>query len=88
MKKIAKLIYQYRYPRQKTLTNKLWKGEGNIGDCIQTIAVCNALNESDILLHSSLINLNRDDIRNYTGEEVILPMQAWYGNAYGVSCSK
>lgn len=86
MKKIAKLIYQYRYPRQKTLTDKLWKGEGNIGDCIQTIAVCNALNESDILLHSSLINLNRDDIRNYTGEEVILPMQAWYGNAYGVSC--
>lgn len=86
MCKIGKLIYQYRYPRQKTMSDKLWKGEGNIGDCIQTIAVCEALKQTGLNLKYVVEGINRDDMRNYEGESIFLPMQAWYGNSYGISC--
>jgi len=76
--KFARLIQQYKYDLSST-----WDKYGNIGDCIQNIAVENlykefGIKEKDILL------INRDEIHEYTGEEAVLLMQGWFGNVHNV----
>ena len=75
--KFARLIQQYKY------NSESWNGEGNIGDCIQNIAVRNLYKQMGIS-DNELVKINRDDIPNYSAEQVILPMQGWFGNVHGV----
>ena len=75
--KFARLIQQYKYNLES------WNGEGNIGDCIQNIAVRNLYKQMGIS-DNELVKINRDDIPNYSAEQVILPMQGWFGNVHGV----
>ena len=73
--KYARIIQQYKYDL------RTWNGDGNLGDCIQNLAVENLYNEMGI---NNLEKVNRDDIANYKGEKVILPMQGWFGNVHKV----
>ncbi len=75
--KFARLIQQYKYDL------KTWNGDGNIGDCIQNIAVKNLYEQLGIS-DSDLVKINRDEIADYSGEPVILPMQGWFGNVHQV----
>lgn len=75
--KFARLIQQYKYDL------KSWNGEGNIGDCIQNIAVKNLYKQTGIS-DDEVVKINRDDLADYSGEPVILPMQGWFGNVHGV----
>ena len=70
-----KQLYRYEVPD--------WKLDGNIGDCIQNIAVENLYKELGIL-SKDLIQINRDEINCYKGEKVLLPMQGWFGNTHNV----
>lgn len=77
--KFARLIQQYKYD----LTT--WNKKGNLGDCIQNLAVENLYKEMGI---ENLLKINRDEISKYNGEKVILPMQGWFGNVHGVFAAK
>ena len=76
--KFARLIHQYKYDLSSS-----WDKCGNIGDCIQNIAVENLYKEFGIN-ENEIIKINRDDIPNYSGEDVVLLMQGWFGNFYNV----
>lgn len=73
--KYARIIQQYKYDL------RTWNCNGNLGDCIQNLAVENLYKEMGI---NELVKVNRDDIANYKGEKVILPMQGWFGNVHNV----
>lgn len=73
--KYARIIQQYKYDL------KTWDKQGNLGDCIQNLAVENLYREMGI---ENLLKINRDEINEYTGEKAILPMQGWFGNVHGV----
>lgn len=73
--KYARIIQQYKYDL------KTWNGNGNLGDCIQNLAVENLYKEMGM---NDLAKINRDEISNYKGEKVILPMQGWFGNVHKV----
>ena len=60
-----------------------WDMYGNIGDCIQNLAVENIYTLLGIK-PDELVQINRDEISQYSGEKVLLPMQGWFGNLYGV----
>ena len=84
----GRLINAYRYVRGKVQTpngevSHLWNMNGNIGDCIQSIAVENLLVKLGIP-KDDLVKVNRDEIHEYDGEKCILPMQAWFCNYFGV----
>lgn len=74
---LARIMQQYRY------SPETWNGTGNIGDCIQNIAVENLYKEMGIS-DREITKINRDDIHLYNGQKVILPMQGWFGNAHNV----
>lgn len=73
----ARMNMQY-----KCLQELGWDGEGNLGDCIQNLAVRNLYSKINIF-DSDLIKVNRDDIPTYSGPECSLVMQAWYGDYMG-----
>lgn len=77
MVNFARLIMQYR-----CLRNVGWTGEGNLGDCIQNLAVRGIYARTGIL-DSDLIKVNRDDINTYDGKKCALVMQGWYGDYMG-----
>ena len=77
--KYARLIQQYKYDL------KTWNKRGNLGDCIQNLAVENLYKEMGI---ENFLKINRDEIQKYSGEKAILPMQGWFGNVHGVFAVK
>lgn len=82
--KYAKLFYQYRYALQSEIGTAGWAGGCNLGDNIQTLAVVNLYrNLTSPPQSEELVLLNRDDLQEYAGEKVILPMQGWFGMAAG-----
>lgn len=54
------------------------KGFVNIGDYIQTFAIDYIYKYMEIP-EDKIINIDRHALRSYTGEEVILPLNAWFG---------
>ena len=74
----ARLFMQYMYK-----TEEGWKKEGNIGDCIQNIAVENLYKKAGIPA-DELVLVNRDGLDKYCGEPVKLVMQGYFSCAYGV----
>lgn len=83
MKHYARIFNQYRYQASRTRKDGLWTKDGNIGDCIQSLAIENIYGKLGIDT-SALRLINRDDIKNYQGDKCILPMQAWFGHYAGV----
>lgn len=82
--KYAKLFYQYRYAMTQTEGDGGWGGACNLGDNVQTLAVLNLYQHlSNSPKAEDVVPLNRDDLQEYDGEEVILPMQGWFGMAAG-----
>lgn len=77
--RFARIIYQYRYDLSQTPEDDLWPGDGNLGDCMQSLAVENIYGKIGIP-ESELLHVNRDDIKKYNGEKCALIMQAWFGN--------
>ena len=78
--KYARFLYQYKYKMQQRPDDySLWPRDGNIGDCIQSIAVENIYRKAKIDVNEVLL-LNRDDINSYNGEPCKLVMQAWFGD--------
>lgn len=61
---------------------KGWKKEGNIGDCIQNIAV-EELYKKIGIQPNELTLVNRDNLQNYQGKPIKLVMQAYFSYAYG-----
>jgi len=58
-----------------------WNLVGNIGDCIQNLAVDNLYREFGI---PCKIKINHNAITDYKGEMALLPMQGWFGSTYNV----
>lgn len=73
---------RYKYEMQKhPLDWERWPRDGNIGDCIQSLAVKNLYDELGI---APVGIVNRDDLDCYCGEETVLPFQSWFGNYAGI----
>ena len=68
----GRLYMQYMYK-----TEEGWKKEGNIGDCIQNIAVENLYKKAGISA-DELILVNRDELDKYCGEAVKLVIQGYF----------
>lgn len=69
--RFARIIYQYRYDLSQTPEDDLWPGDGNLGDCMQSLAVENICGKIGIP-ESELLHVNRDDIKKYNGEKCAL----------------
>ena len=74
----ARMYIQYLYEVKNG-----WKKEGNIGDCIQNIAVENIYNKAGIS-PNNLTLINRDALNLYNGEPSNLIMQSYFAEAYKV----
>ncbi len=86
MKQYARIFNQYKYQMQKRPDDALWPRDGNIGDCIQSLAIENLYRKIGIAVET-LTLINRDDIRTYRGgggTRYVLPMQAWFADYAGV----
>ena len=82
--KYARFSNQYKYQMQKRPDDwTRWPRDGNIGDCIQSIAVENIYQKAGINVNDILL-VNRDDLNIYDGEECQLVMNAWFGNYAGI----
>ena len=82
--KYARMFNQYRYKMQKRPDDfSLWPRDGNIGDCIQCIAVENIYKKANIDIKQLLL-VNRDDLKTYDGEACKLVMQSWFGDYAGI----
>ncbi len=79
----ARIVNQYKYHRQKRPDGPLWPGDGNIGDCIQSLAAENVYEKAGIA-PGKLHYVNRDDIREYNGPKCRLLMQAWFADCCNV----
>ncbi|MDR1613194.1 MAG: polysaccharide pyruvyl transferase family protein [Planctomycetota bacterium] len=79
----TRMVNAYRYKASKSSDDGLWNRVGNIGDCIQALAVENIYGKLGIA-DNELVHVNRDEIPDYGGEPCLLPMQAWFGNYSGV----
>lgn len=73
----ARFFMQYMYKPENG-----WKKEGNIGDCVQNIAVENLYKKAGVSA-DELVLINRDGLPNYNGEPVRLVMQGYFAEAYG-----
>lgn len=76
--KFGRTINKYNYKSPP------WPKDGNIGDCIQSLAVENLYKKAGIEANE-LLHINRDDVKTYQGEEVALIMQGWFANYANVS---
>lgn len=74
----ARLYQKYKYELNS------WDKYGNIGDCIQNLAIESLYNELGL---TTLLKINRDELITYNGEPALLPMQGWFGNAHNVFAS-
>lgn len=55
----------------------------NLGDCVQTLAVANLyLNMPGVPPMDELVRIKRDNLSDYNGPPVILPMQGWFGKSF------
>lgn len=82
--KYAKLFYLYNYTFRKRFGDGGWDGSCNLGDNVQTMAVMNLFrNLPKPPSEEELVWINRDDLTRYEGDEVILPMQGWFGKSAG-----
>ena len=70
MKKYARIFNQYKYQMQKRPDDALWPRDGNIGDCIQSLAIENLYRKIGIA-PETLTLINRDDISTYRGGGVV-----------------
>lgn len=70
MKQYARIFNQYKYQMQKRPDDALWPRDGNIGDCIQSLAIENLYRKIGIAAET-LTLINRDDIRTYRGGGVL-----------------
>ncbi len=75
MTQFARMFMQYVYKDKSSFLEY-----GNIGDCIQNIAVENLYEKLNI---NNLIQINRDDLYSYDGPVASLVMQGWFGNTNG-----
>ena len=75
--KYARLIYGYN--RCQSMNNQY----ANIGDYMQTFAI-DELYEYMKIPQSDIINVGRQELVSYDGEEAILPMQGWFGYVKGL----
>lgn len=73
----ARMFMQYKYKNKQSFLEY-----GNLGDCIQNIAV-EQIYEKLGIASSELLQINRDDLPSYNGAECKLIMQAWFGNTNG-----
>lgn len=80
--KYAKLWYRYPYTMQSKPRGENWDRVGNLGDCIQTYAIDQLYRKLSI---TSTLKLYRDQLPTYSGEELIVPMQGWFGDVYNTS---
>lgn len=79
--KHARIINQYKYEMQKRPDDNLWPRDGNLGDCMQSLGVENIYHKAGI---TDLSCVNRDDIKEYQGEEIHLVMQSWFADYAGI----
>lgn len=75
MAQFARMFMQYIYNNRNDFLEY-----GNIGDCIQNIAVDNIYKKLNI---DNLTMVNRDGLSDYNGPTVKLVMQGWFGNTNG-----
>ncbi len=76
MKNFARQYIKYQYSKEAG-----WDCTGNIGDCIQNIAVEELYKKAGIS-PDKLININRDSLPTYNGPQVRLVMQGWFADAH------
>jgi len=76
MTKYARMFIQYKY-------GSTWLNEGNLGDCVQNLAVENVYKYAGIN-PDDLVLINRDELPKYNGEKASLVMQSWFGDAHNV----
>lgn len=76
--KFARTINKYKYSISP------WTKDGNIGDCIQSLAVENIYKKAGIS-PEDLFLINRDDVCSYSGPKVALIMQGWFTDYANVS---
>ena len=79
MIRYARIVNQYKYEMQKRPNDGLWPRDGNLGDCIQSLAVENIYKKAGVATEE-LLFVNRDDINKYDGEKCRLAMQSWFGD--------
>ena len=81
----ARMSMLYRYSRLPSALakDKGWDLEGNIGDCIQNLAIENIYRKMGVDV-KDLTLINRDELDAYEGEYRILPMQGWFAEAFRV----
>ena len=73
----ARMYTRYKYKSEQDFLNF-----GNIGDCIQNIAVENLYRKIGIL-PTDLTLINRDELPSYSGAHANLVMQSWFGHTNG-----
>lgn len=81
--KLARLYYKYIYTFKRRSSDVGWTGLGNLGDNVQTLAVMNIYRSIRADSPQEIIPINRDELKSYCGEDVVLLMQGWFGKPYG-----
>ncbi len=82
--KFARTVNKYKYSIPP------WPKDGNLGDCIQSLAVENIYKKAGID-PKELLLINRDEVRSYGGPKAALIMQGWfadYANVFHFPLSK
>lgn len=79
----ARIYNRYDLQLSRRPGDSLWSRDGNLGDCIQNIAVEEAYEKIGIAKKKDLLRINRDDISKYSGQPCTLFMQGWFGNYAG-----
>ena len=74
MNKFARMYIKYTYKTEQDFLNL-----GNLGDCVQNIAV-ERLYQKIGIHPNDLLQINRDELPSYDGEKCKLVMQSWFGN--------
>lgn len=75
--KFARMFTRYNYKSENDFLKF-----GNIGDCIQNIAVENIYRKIGVV-PTDLIQINRDELPSYSGPMAHLVMQSWFGHTNG-----
>ena len=74
--KYGRLVF-YANPTDKTKTQYV-----NVGDIFQTLAV-DLVYEKAGIAPQDIVNIDRYGLRDYDGEEVLLPLNGWFGKVKG-----
>lgn len=73
MNNFARMYIKYTYKTEQDFFNL-----GNLGDCVQNIAVENLYKKLGIA-PNDLLHVNRDELPDYNGTKCKLVMQSWFG---------